>query len=120
MWSARWRGLSHQICQVSPPTQHREITRIVEREIVPVWKDRLVSDIKKKDIHALLDKIEAHAPAMANCYSRLSGSFSPGAWSAGLSRRHPAQAFGHRRWRRRAIGSYQMTKSKPSGTPPES
>ena len=49
------------------PRSVEEITRIVEREIIPVWQGRLVTDIKKKDIHALLDPIEARAPAMANC-----------------------------------------------------
>jgi len=48
------------------PRSVEEITRIVEREIIPVWKDRTVADIRKKDIHALLDPIEARAPVMAN------------------------------------------------------
>ena len=49
------------------PRSVQEITRIVEHEILPAWKDRVITDIRKKDIHALLDKIEARAPSMANC-----------------------------------------------------
>ena len=49
------------------PRSVQEISRIVEREIVPAWKDRIITDIRKKDIHALLDPIEARAPALAIC-----------------------------------------------------
>jgi len=49
------------------PRSVQEISRIIEREIVPAWKGRIITDIRKKDIHALLDPIEARAPAMANC-----------------------------------------------------
>jgi len=48
------------------PRSVQEITRIVEREIVPAWKGRIITDIRKKDIHAMLDPIEARAPVMAN------------------------------------------------------
>ena len=66
--SARWRGtILLNMPSLTGRAVFEEITRIVEREIVPVWKDRLVTDIKKKDIHGLLDPIEARAPSMANC-----------------------------------------------------
>jgi Arm DNA-binding domain len=35
------------------PRSVQEITRIVEREIVPAWKGRIITDIRKKDVHAL-------------------------------------------------------------------
>jgi len=54
-------------CKSRRPRSVEEITRIIEREIVPVWKGRIITDIRKKDIHALLDPIEARAPVMANC-----------------------------------------------------
>lgn len=60
------RGYLAKYVKAHRPRSVEEITRIVEREIIPVWKDRTVADIRKKDIHALLDPIEARAPVMAN------------------------------------------------------
>ena len=103
------------------PRSVEEITRIVEREIVPVWKDRLVTDIKKKDIHGLLDLIEARAPSMANCTFAVIRQFF--GWCLGTRyyrddalHRHPGTGGADAA----RSASDQMTKSKPSGTPPES
>jgi len=45
----------------------REDERIIERELVPVWKRRPVSEIRRRDIRRVLERIiERGSPVMAN------------------------------------------------------
>jgi integrase len=43
----------------------RETERILQREIMSVWKGRRIQDISKRDIISLIDAIEQRAPVMA-------------------------------------------------------
>jgi hypothetical protein len=49
------------------PATLRDVTRIMNKEIVPVWRGRRLSQIDKDDIHELLDSIvDRPAPVYAN------------------------------------------------------
>jgi len=44
---------------------HREVKRIIERDVKPVWRDRLFATINRRDVVELLDLIGDRAPTMA-------------------------------------------------------
>lgn len=45
----------------------REVERIVKADLLPRWRDMLVTDIRRADVLALIDaKVEAGSPTMAN------------------------------------------------------
>lgn len=49
------------------PTTVREVTRMLAKDIIPVWRGRRLSQIAKADVHALLDDIvDRGAPIQAN------------------------------------------------------
>jgi len=49
------------------PATLRDVTRILDKEIVPVWRGRRLSEITKDDVHKLLDSIvDRPAPVYAN------------------------------------------------------
>lgn len=48
------------------PSTAAEIERILNREIVPAWRGRRLSEIRRPDIHDLLDSIVDGAPVAAN------------------------------------------------------
>ena len=43
-----------------------EDQRIITRELLPHWRHRLVTDVTRRDVHALIDAVADHAPVMAN------------------------------------------------------
>jgi len=58
--------LSRHVKALSPATL-REVERIMNREIIPAWRGRRLSQISKSDIHELLDGIvDRGAPVFAN------------------------------------------------------
>jgi integrase len=49
------------------PSSRREIKRILDKEILGAWKGRHLSEVKRADVHELLDDIvDRGAPIMAN------------------------------------------------------
>lgn len=45
---------------------HDEYTRIVETELLPVWKDRPASSITRRDVVELVERVARRAPVMGN------------------------------------------------------
>ena len=43
-----------------------EDQRIITRELLPHWRHRLVTDVTRRDVHALIAAVADHAPVMAN------------------------------------------------------
>lgn len=55
------------MAQRTRPRTIRERQRIFERDLIPKWGDRLVTDIRRGDVAALVDEIAARgSPVMAN------------------------------------------------------
>jgi hypothetical protein len=44
----------------------KETERIINRELLPLWKERALEDIRRSDVSALLDHILARAPVQAD------------------------------------------------------
>ena len=44
----------------------REVERLLKREVVPAWRGRCLTDIKRTDVIALLNKIADRAPVVSN------------------------------------------------------
>jgi integrase len=49
------------------PSSQREVTRVIDRDVLPAWRERRLSQISKSDVHDLLDAIvDRGAPVYAN------------------------------------------------------
>jgi integrase len=44
----------------------RQVERVLRVEVVPRWRGKTVHDIRRRDVHSLLDNIAAERPVMAN------------------------------------------------------
>ena len=52
---------------MSQEPERREVVRILHREIVSVWKNRMIADIRRPDVLRVVDGISDHgAMVMAN------------------------------------------------------
>jgi Arm DNA-binding domain len=71
------------------PSWAHEAERLMRKEIMTPWKGRRLSDIRKADIHALLDSITDRAPIVANRTHAVLRRMCTGPGSAGsLKFRH--------------------------------
>ena len=53
--------------KVNAPRSWGEVQRCLERDVVATWKGRVLADITRKDVHALLDGVaDRGSPVMAN------------------------------------------------------
>jgi integrase len=62
--------LEHHVVGLADQTR-REYRRCLERYVLPEWGKRKVKDIRRRDVHYLLQPIKSKAPAQANAVFRI-------------------------------------------------